>query len=407
MLSGSKDDLLKRSNYLNQLSLDYVTINPDSSRIYVQQAIVLANKLESDSLLSQAYYNYGWYLIITGNYPQALHVCHESLRSAERSGSFFRTAAAYDLMAQIYTDEGDYVHALGVEKIADSILRSHLNLSQQSLKTQNPTWIRWYVGIQNLFAFIYELSNQLDISLKYNQRANDVYIKAFGELDWANIPYEYGRIYSKMGNYPKALHYYYMGVGISARTNNKKDLMDNYNGLADVYKSIKQYDSSILFANKVLETGKSAVYFKAQSDAYILLSGIYKSKHNVDSLAKYLELTIAAKDSLFGQRKILQLQSIAFDEALRQQEIKDEQMKFKNRAKIYALVAGLGVVLLLAWIQYRNNQKRQKANIKLEKAYNELKDTQAQLVQREKMASLGELTAGIAHEIQNPLNFRE
>jgi len=95
------------------------------------------------------------------------------------------------------------------------------------------------------------------------------------------------------------------------------------------------------------------------------------------------------------------------------------QEQYRASVRMYSLIAGLVVLLLLVIIFWRANKARTKAynllhkqkdeidfqKAKVEHTLSELKTTQNQLVQSAKMASFGELTAGIAHEIQNPLNF--
>ncbi len=69
------------------------------------------------------------------------------------------------------------------------------------------------------------------------------------------------------------------------------------------------------------------------------------------------------------------------------------------------LVKSLAEAFSIAYSRYEDFRSLEQAKLGIEAALNELKSTQTQLIQSEKMASLGEVTAGIAHEIQNPLNF--
>ncbi len=83
--------------------------------------------------------------------------------------------------------------------------------------------------------------------------------------------------------------------------------------------------------------------------------------------------------------------------------LEKEKEKAKEKEKEYEITEKLKFQLEIQVAERTASLTLQKEE--LEKTISELKSTQTQLIHAEKMASLGELTAGIAHEIQNPLNF--
>lgn len=185
--------------------------------------------------------------------------------------------------------------------------------------------------------------------------------------------------------------------------------------LAESFLSFGNFENALKYAQISYDWASEVNLLNRQLLASDLLSRLYEQAGQVDKAFHYLKqyklfkdendrLNNAANRSELEMQTLLKKRQREVDLLETEKQLKEQENK-TQRIWLLSVAGALASLLLFTFMLIRNNRQKQKTNHVLEATLANLKATQAQLIQSEKMASLGELTAGIAHEIQNPLNF--
>lgn len=404
-----RNDTVRMAAY-RTLGFYYADAKLDSSLYFHEQQLALAKKLNIKMWIADGYSQVGYITYFMGNVIRG----YENFMEAEKIASdeknensnwhywvFSNTKnlreSRLSILAMNYNGLGSLNYTMGESSKGREAYEKGIRLGEM-------------IGSGKVLATIYG-----NLASKFTNDSLFIYAKkAIHFTKQSGYKRNYGsylllvaQVYYVKKQYDSAMYYAYASKVATHQQNNLRMLGQTYSALIVVHGFTNNTDSIMYYAREMHSLAKSTRVRAMFLNAYTNLSYAYSLKKRYDSAYRYEQLSFELNDSLKNVRinQLTDFQKSAFNEQLLLKQLNDDETAKRNSLKLYAAIGGLTALLFVALILYRSNRQKQRSNSVLEQTLTDLKSAQSQLIQSEKMASLGELTAGIAHEIQNPLNF--